>query len=49
MPHFRNANRQRVDALEWAASNRAEFIGRRTEAVQREIQKWKDEKRSKGA
>ena len=44
IPHFRGANRQRIDALEWAAANRAEFIGRRTEAVQHEIAKWKTER-----
>ena len=44
IPHFRQSNRQRIDALEWAASNRAEFIGRRSEAVQHEIRKWKTEK-----
>ena len=48
VPHFRRANRQRIDALEWAASNRAEFIGRRTEAVQHEIAKWQKEKRGGG-
>ena len=48
VPHFRRANRQRIDALEWAASNRAEFIGRRTEAVQQEIAKWQKEKRGGG-
>jgi limonene 1,2-monooxygenase len=48
VPHFRRANQQRIDALEWAASNRAEFIGRRTEAVQHEIAKWQKEKRGGG-
>lgn len=48
MPHFTGANRQRIDAMEWAAANRADFIGRRTEAVQAEIDKWKQE-RGKGA
>lgn len=48
VPHFRRANQQRIDALEWAASNRAEFIGRRTEAVQQEIAKWQKEKRGGG-
>ncbi len=41
MPYLSGANRQRIDALEWAAANRAEFIGRRTEAVQSEIEKWR--------
>jgi limonene 1,2-monooxygenase len=48
VPHLRRANQQRIDALEWAASNRAEFIGRRTEAVQHEIAKWQKEKRGGG-
>jgi limonene 1,2-monooxygenase len=48
MPRFSGANRQRSAALEWAASNRAEFIGKRTEAVQREIAKWNVEKTKKG-
>jgi limonene 1,2-monooxygenase len=44
IPHIRQANRQRSDALEWAAANRAEFIGRRTAAVQHEIAKWQTER-----
>ncbi|MGH7002705.1 MAG: LLM class flavin-dependent oxidoreductase [Alphaproteobacteria bacterium] len=48
VPHFRRANQQRIDALEWAASNRAEFIGRRTEAMQQEIAKWQGERRKGG-
>ena len=44
MPKVKEANRQRVDALEWAASNRADFIGKRTEAVQHEIAKWNTER-----
>jgi hypothetical protein len=38
------ANQQRIDALEWAAANRAEFIGKRTAAVQHEIAKWQSER-----
>jgi len=45
MPHLRRANAQRIAALEWAAANRAEFIGRRSEAVQHEIAKWQTERR----
>lgn len=44
IPHVRRANQQRVDALEWAAANRADFIGQRTAAVQQEIAKWKSER-----
>jgi limonene 1,2-monooxygenase len=44
MPHFSRANLQRSNALEWAASNRKDFIGRRTDAVQVEIEKWRAER-----
>jgi limonene 1,2-monooxygenase len=44
VPHFHGSNRQRSDALEWAAANRGEFIGRRSEAVQHEIAKWQRER-----
>jgi limonene 1,2-monooxygenase len=38
-PRFKKLNAQRTDAMEWAASNREEFIGKRNNAVQREFDK----------
>ncbi len=40
MPHFSKVNTGRFESMEWAAANRAELVGFRAKAVQKEVDKW---------
>ena len=43
LPHFRNANRNRVDSLQWAMDNSKEFIGAAMQAAMQMVQKHAQE------